>query len=135
MSQENVEIAHRAFTAALRKPNPDFATVNELFHSEHVLRSIISAVEGRDFVGASGFREWLADMNATWGSWEGSVVKVDAIDQDRVLMTTATRATSKEGIGLEQGSWFVVTVRDGKIARTESYRSREKALEAAGLKE
>ena len=67
--------------------------------------------------------------------WEGSVVKVDAIDQDRVLMTTATRAASKEGVGLEQDSWFVVTVRDGKLARTESYRSREKALEAAGLKE
>ncbi|MGI9020501.1 MAG: nuclear transport factor 2 family protein [Solirubrobacterales bacterium] len=135
MSQENVEIVRRAFTAGWRKPKPDFATVNELFHPEFVLRSMFSAVEGRDFVGASGFREWLANVNATWESWESEVVNVEAIDPDRVLLPVENRFTSKEGVGLEQTTWFVVTVRDGKVTRAESYRSREDALEAAGLSE
>jgi hypothetical protein len=35
----------RAVTAVLRKPKPDFATVNDLFHPDHVYISRLEALE------------------------------------------------------------------------------------------
>ena len=35
MSLENVEIVRRAMEAANRRPKPDFATVNDLYHPDH----------------------------------------------------------------------------------------------------
>jgi hypothetical protein len=57
MSEENVEIARRAMTAAFQRPKPDFATVNALYHPDHELISGLSDVEGRSFPGIRGFRE------------------------------------------------------------------------------
>jgi ketosteroid isomerase-like protein len=37
------------------------------------------------------------------------------------------------GVALERPSWFVVTVRNGRLVRTESYDSESRALEAAGI--
>jgi ketosteroid isomerase-like protein len=134
MSEENAEIVRRAFTAALRKPKPDFETINELFHSDHVFLSTTSRVEGRAFRGAAGFREWLTDMNQTWDSWSGDVVQVTDLD-NRVLCTMAMTYRSRGGVPLEREHFWLVTVRDGKVARTDAYETRAKALEAAGLSE
>lgn len=58
MSEEEVGIVRRAFEAVVRKAKPDFATVNAIFDPDHELVSVISAVEGRSYGGAHGFREW-----------------------------------------------------------------------------
>ena len=135
MSEGNAEIVRRAFEAGLRRPKPDFATVNALFHPDHVLESMTSRVEGRDFQGGRGFREWLADMDQTWESWEVRIDRVTEIDDERVLMVTVTSARSKRGISLTQDSGFIVTIRDGRIVRTENPGSVERALEIAGPSE
>jgi len=46
MSQANVEIVRRAYEAVIRKPKPDFATINDLYHPDHELISLISLPEG-----------------------------------------------------------------------------------------
>ncbi len=79
MSQENVEIARRAYEAANHRPKPDFATVNAVI---------------------------------------------------------AVRARGKHsGAPAEQRLGIVMTLRDGKVARSETYPSRAEALEAVGLRE
>lgn len=134
MSRENVEIVRRAFLAALRKPEPDFETVNALFDPDHELVSLISAVEGRSFVGARGFREWLADIDATWDSWDAEMGEIQDVGGERVLAAFTFLGHSRgAGVALERPSWFVSTVRDGKLVRTESYESESQALEAAGM--
>jgi hypothetical protein len=35
MSQENVEIVRAAIEAVLRRPNPDWETINALYHQDH----------------------------------------------------------------------------------------------------
>jgi ketosteroid isomerase-like protein len=61
---------------------------------------------------------------------------VTAIDDDRVLVTWVPLLRGKQsGAVGSQRAAAVITVRDGKIVRSELYSSREQALEAVGLSE
>jgi ketosteroid isomerase-like protein len=136
MSEENVEIVRRALEAGWRRPKPDFATVNDLFHPDHELLSSTTRAEGGSQRGAQGFREVLGSLDEAFESWEGSVEQVRSIDKERVLVTAVMTALGKRGgVPVKQRFWYVVTVRDGKLTRTEGYTSVEEALEAAGLSE
>jgi ketosteroid isomerase-like protein len=134
MSEENVEVVRRAFEAALRQP-PDFGTVNELFDPDHVIATRIAAVEGRSLHGAAGFREWLNDMGEAMESWEVKLTSLRDLGDGRVLASGTLHATSKAGVPIEVENWFISTVRDGKIVRSQVYESHAQALEAAGLSE
>ena len=136
MSEENVEIVRRAFQAAFRKPKPDVDTMNALYHADHEFVSLIQRIEGGVANGAQGYRDWLAENDASWESWDLKLDEVRGIDGDRVLVDTTFSGLSKRGhVPVEQSSTALVTVRDRKIARTEIYSSAEDALEAAGLEE
>jgi ketosteroid isomerase-like protein len=136
MSQENVEVARRALEAVFRRPKPDFATINALFHSEHEHVSGIGRVEGGLSVGAKGFRNVLDNMSEAWESWEAHIEQARSIDDDRVLLAVAFRGRSRlAGVPVEQQAAEVMTVRAGKVVRTENYSSPEEALKAVGLAE
>jgi ketosteroid isomerase-like protein len=133
-AEGNAEIVRRAVEAANRKPKPDFETINALYHPDHVLISAISNVEGRGFEGARGFGQWLADIADSFESWEMKIDGLEEIDGKRLLLQTRFSARGKGGgVPVEQEQAAVVTVKDGKIRRTESYQSTEEAREAAGL--
>ena len=136
MSEANVELVRRGFEAALQRPKPDFATMNEVFHADHEFISLFAVLEGGSHRGASGYREWLTNTEAAIPS-EVRLEKVAEIDKDRVLVIMSGRVSGKSsGVKLdEQTIAAVVTVGDGKIIRSESYRSPEQALKAAGLAE
>ena len=136
MSQENVEIVRQGFQAAFRKPKPDFDTMSALYHSDHEFVSLIQRVEGGVAKGGRGYRDWLAENDASWESWDVKLDEVRSTDGDRVLVDTTFSGLSKRGhVPVEQSSTALVTVRDRKIVRTELYSSAEDALEAAGLSE
>ena len=136
MSEENVEIVRRGMEAATRRPKPDFATVNDLYHPDHEFISRQDALEGGVHRGARGYRDWRLNVEETV-PWEGSVDSVTEIDADRVLTITRTSFRGKSsGVQLpEEREASIVTVRGGKVIRTENYRSPEEALEIAGLVE
>ncbi len=71
MSQENVEIVRRAVEAVIRRPKPDFATMNALFHSDHEFISRQEVLEGGSRRGARGYRDWVQDAEETL-EWESS---------------------------------------------------------------
>ena len=136
MSRENVEIVRRAYDAVTRRPKPDFATVNALYHPDHVLVAGISNVDGSSFRGAQGFREWLANMNEAFGSVETRIDAVQEIDSDRVLVDAVFSARGRAGgVPIERRTGQVVTVNQGRLMRTEVCPSHEQALEALGLSE
>jgi ketosteroid isomerase-like protein len=136
MSQENVEIVRRAYTAATRRPKPDFATVNALYHPDHEFVSLTSQVEGRSFVGVRGFRDVLNSLGDTWESWEITAQQIRSIDAERVLVIVVFTARGRRGgVSVERHFAHMETFRDGKVVRTEAYNSPEEALEAAGLRE
>jgi ketosteroid isomerase-like protein len=134
VSQENVEIARRASAAAIKKPKPDFATVNALYHPEHELVTPISRLKGRTMRGAGGFRAWLAGIGEDWESLTHQLEDVAELDADRVLVAAAFRGKSRRGgVWITQQQGVVVTVRDGRVVRTEAYSSVDEALAAIGV--
>ena len=136
MSQESVEIVRRASEAVCRKPTPDFDTINAVYHSNHEFVSLIQRIEGGVAVGSRGYRDWIAENDESWASWDLEFERVQGIDPARVLVVTKFAGVSKRGgVPVEQSNAAIVTVRDGKIARTVIYDSVEDALEAAGLQE
>jgi ketosteroid isomerase-like protein len=136
MSQENVELVRRALEAGGRRPKPDFDTVNALYHPEHVFVAAISGVEGRSYRGAKGFRDYLREMDEVWAEREWRFERLEAIDAERVLAVGVFSGRSQlAGVPQQWPFANVVTVRDGKVVRTENYGSVESALEALGLRE
>jgi ketosteroid isomerase-like protein len=133
MSEENIEIVRRAYAAALRRPKPDFETANALFDRDHLLVPIATTVEGRTLRGAEGFREYLSDLDGVFRSWEAEIVETEELDDERVLAQARHAGLSREaGVPWEENAWYLVTLRGGRIVRTDAYRSRQEALEAVG---
>jgi ketosteroid isomerase-like protein len=137
MSQENVDIVRRGIEAANRRPEPDVSAMSKLFHPEHEFISVVdSRLEGGVHHGLRGYREWRQGIEEAVES-RSTLEQVIEIDDERVLAITPTRhAGRSSGVVLgEERMACVVTVREGKIIRTEVYSSPEEALKAVGLEE
>jgi ketosteroid isomerase-like protein len=137
MSQQNLDLVVRAIRAAIARPKPDYATVNELYAADHVL--VPSGAEiglEEEARGAEGFREWRRKLDEFMVNAEHELRGAIDIGPDKVLAVTTSRAEGAvSGAAAEQRLWNVVTVVGGKVARTEAYADPQKALEAAGLRE
>lgn len=132
MPATSIEIVRRAMQAAMRQPEPDYAALDELYHPDHELVSIVDALEGGVHHGARGYRDWLRNTRQTL-PWESTLDEIREIGPSRLLVITPTRSWGRSsGIVLdEQRLACIVTVREGKIVRTEVYQSAERALQAA----
>ena len=135
MSEENVEIVRAAVEATMRRPKPDWETMNALFHPDHEFLPRDVGLVGGGVRGAQGYREWLTSISETL-EWEVKLAEITEIDHERVLAVTPTKFRGRQsGAETEQRIAAVVTVREGKVVRTELFQSPEQALEAAGLEE
>ena len=135
MSQENLDLVVRATRAAI-KPEPDFETMNALYHPDHVLVSLVANTLGEgEAKGAAGYKTWLQQIDDAV-SWEGELKGALDVGPDKVLVATVTRFKgASSGIAMEQRTWCVVRVAEGKITRTDVYNDPIEALEAAGVPE
>jgi ketosteroid isomerase-like protein len=136
MSQENLDLVVRAMEAVLRRPKPDFETVNALYHPDHVLVSLGAQSLGEgEAKGARGFKQWLEQTDDAI-RWDAELRGAVDLGPDRVLAVQSVRFEgASSGIETEERVWSVVTVVDGQITRTDTYLDPVKALEAAGLSE
>jgi ketosteroid isomerase-like protein len=136
MSQENLDLVVRAVQAALKRPKPDFETVNALYHPDHVLVPLSANTLGEgEAKGAEGYKTWLR-LTDDAVSWEGELRGAVDVGPDKVLVVTQTRFKgASSGIETEERTWTVVTVTEGKITRSDVYNDAIQALEAAGISE
>jgi ketosteroid isomerase-like protein len=132
MAQGNVELARRALVAANRKPL-DLTEMQELFHPDHEFVSRVDALEGRSHDGVHGYRAWVARTEEDV-VWETRVESVREIDDERLLAVIPTSFRGRSsGVAMSDDQLAaIMTVRDGKVARTEVYGSAAEALRAAG---
>ena len=129
---EIVEIARRAYEAGTRQPKPDFDTVNALYHRDHELVTPLSRLEGSSYNGMAGFREWLGSRPEDWESMAFRIDDARPIDDERVLLVgTFIGRGRRGGVEVEQEQGLVVTVRDGRVVRTEAYNSVDEATAAS----
>jgi ketosteroid isomerase-like protein len=131
MSQESLALVRAALEAAAKRPKPDYATINTLYHPEHVFVPV--AVEKVEAKGVAGYEAWLKESEEImpWAvrEFEGAV----QIATRTVLaqITMEFRGGSSE-IAINERLWLLITVGAGKITRTEAYLDPAEALHAAG---
>ncbi len=87
------------------------------------------------FVGIDAAREALRAWEEAWEEQVTVIDRVVDLDDGRVLVLTTERLRGRDKIEMEQQSAAVVTVREGKIARWDSYWDQTAALKAVGLTE
>jgi ketosteroid isomerase-like protein len=131
MSRENVEIVRRGYEAYARghldamledldsgmitsRPDPDGATFNG---PEGLLEAIT---------------EWVEDFSEFTFTPEEFI---DANDHQVIVRVHQTATGKQSGAPIEGRFWFVHTLRDGKLIRLDMLVSRERALEAAKLRD
>jgi ketosteroid isomerase-like protein len=135
MSEENVEIVRRALAAwnslnlraalALVDPNIEVefamnAPLDGIYHGHEGLIKVMSEFWG--VFDPDTIRSELADL-------------IDGGDED-VVLSVHHRGTGRgSGVPVEMSHWQVCTVRNGKVVRWRNFRTRDQALEAAGLSE
>ena len=134
MSQENVEVALELIEASNRQDvdawiallSPDVEWEDPAFWSEPT----------RTYRGRAEAREWYDRVVEPWESLHFEVKEIADAPDNRVFADTVL-TTRGEGSGVETQIrlWYVVWVADGKITRQRVFRSRDEALEAAGLSE
>jgi ketosteroid isomerase-like protein len=136
MARENVEIVTAALEAAFARPDPDFATLNRLYAADHVLVPAGAAGGIEDEArGMDGYKAWREETGSVMEP-ELEVKGVVDAGPDKVLAVISNHFSGRSsGVTMEQRMWLVVTIKGGKISRTQAYTDSAKALEAAGLSE
>jgi len=136
MSQENVELVKAAFDAwndgKLEDVLPFVAEDIEWLE-----------VEGRPEVGMEGevrgsetVRSMLESLFETWETYRLEPEQVRDLGGDRVIAVMRESARGRASGAEVASRWgYLLTIRDGKLARVEAYRDPKRALEAAGLSE
>jgi uncharacterized protein len=131
MSQENVEIVHRHIEAFLSGDNNAALAA----YDPGVEWDVSIRPEGRVYRGHAGVVEAMRTWIGTWEDWTMEVEEI--IDAgDRVLLVDRQMGRGKgSGAPLDQQTFWVYTLREGKIVRVKWFATRQEALEAAGLSE
>jgi ketosteroid isomerase-like protein len=128
MSAENVELVRRTLERFVETGEVEWEAMHEKLEiHDHDIP------EHGDYYGRAGFIRWLSDWGEAWSEWNLEVEEVlDAGDQVvAVIHLTAKGAAS--GITVDRHDSLVYGFRDGKVARTDYFNSRQQGLERAGL--
>ena len=151
MSEENIEVVRRLYpgtmdiAAFVAAPEAAVEAVKPLLHPDFeavgaaiIMPGVESPQESarRIVRGAQGFIETFRGFLAAWETWVVTPSEFIDVDDERVLVLLDIQARSKTHkveIPIEAAN--LVTVRDGKLARLETFSGRAEASEAAGLSE
>jgi ketosteroid isomerase-like protein len=130
MSQENVEIVRRAWETWERGDLTGWL--------ETVSDDLVTCRPGLDnatYHGREGFLAQASEWSEGFAEWTVAAEElIDAGDQV-VVRNHQTARGAASGVPIEMDSWFVTTVRKGKIVRVDIFANEREALEAAGLSE
>jgi ketosteroid isomerase-like protein len=135
MSQENVELVHRAREAFNRR---DFRALAELTHDDLEFVSVLTAVDagGGTYRGPQAWVSYFARMDDTWEDWQVEDFRVFDAGDDRVAAAFRLVGTGKSsGVRVERAVGIAYWLRDGKFWRMRSFLDPGEALEAVGLSE
>jgi ketosteroid isomerase-like protein len=129
MSQENVEVAHRAY-AALQAGDVDEWV--SYFDPEIVFSWM--AIEGT-FRGHEGLREWAAGLLAAFPDWNPSIVEIRDLGDRALIHGRAGGEGASSGLDIEADFWHAVEVRAGRVVWSAAFRTEADALEAVRRRE
>jgi ketosteroid isomerase-like protein len=135
MSQENVELVHRAREAFNRR---DLRALAELVHEDFEFISVLTAVDARGgtYRGPQAWASYFARMDDSWEDWRVEDFRAFDAGDDRVASVFRLVGTGKSsGARVDRPAGIAYWLRDGKFWRMRSYLDPAEALEAVGLSE
>lgn len=136
MSRENVEVVRQVYEAVARR---DATTVLGLYDPEVEWdfsgSPIAAALEHKVYRGHDGLRQWWREWREAWLDYEDDYRELIDAGEHVVAVVTSRGRGRASGAELEYTQHGVWTIRDGKVLRVVWFRTREEALEAAGLEE
>jgi ketosteroid isomerase-like protein len=137
MSQENVELVRRSHEAFNR--GVEALLSGGFLSPEFVWDLSPSGIPGLGvYRGHDEVRSFLEDdwfQAFPFEEWELEVEELIDHGEQVIVMTRQRGRGQTSGAGAELELASIFTLRDGQIVRVETHLDREKALEAAGLRE
>lgn len=127
MSEENVELARRAFAAISAR---DLDAFLELMDPEVVVVPRILAVEGGELHGHDGVRAWWDDIFGVFPDFDIEVAGIRAGGDWTVSEARARGRGDGSGSRFEDAIWVASRVRDGRVVRWQTFKSEAEAVEA-----
>ena len=134
MSQENVEVARRAWNLWSRG---DLDGLLSLCHEDCVFDTAhIRDWPEREYGGHIGFRRFLSEWLDVWDEFEVEFDELIPAADGRVVSLFRQHGKGRQSGLLMDVAWAIVTTfRDGRIFWIAVYDDRAAALEAVGLSE
>jgi ketosteroid isomerase-like protein len=134
MSVENVEVVRAQFAATNER---DFPRAMAYYAKDVELVVDRDAfLEGGTFKGRDAVGRWFGDWFATFEPGYRFEIEETRDLGDLVLLVATHHGRGvTSGVQVHAQTGYLYGLRDGKIVRVELYRSRARALEAAGVLE
>jgi uncharacterized protein len=132
MSRENVEVVEAAFEAFSRD---DWSAFIEFFNPEVVWMTTGQFVGGESYRGHAGVREFLETLSGEFEEFHAEPGNFAQMSDVVVADTRLSGTGKRSGVPVELQFTVVVSLRSGRIVQVRNFVDREKALEAAGLRE
>ncbi|MDQ4040283.1 MAG: nuclear transport factor 2 family protein [Actinomycetota bacterium] len=130
MSQENVQLAHRAFDAISRRDLPAYL---DLMDAAVVAIPRIVSVERDVLHGHDGIREWWDAIFGAFPDFHIDVVTVESAAGDATVAHVVAHGRGQGSEApFEDPIWVASRVRAGKLVWWRTYRSRDEAFAAVG---
>jgi ketosteroid isomerase-like protein len=129
MSEQNVELVRRGFEHFLATGEPAWDTLHE-----HVEVRDHDIMDGREYHGHAGVRQWLfEDWASAWSDYSAEPEEYIDFDHERVIVVLRMKATGRaSGVAIERQDAMVYVVRDRQVTRVDYYNSKQQALDAVG---
>lgn len=140
MSQENVEIVRRVYSLRADPLGIARGDYDDVFRTyfdpeyEVVPPSAYPDVES-SYRGADALRRWFQQMNEIWDDFRVEAESFLDAGAQVIVLVRVSGAAKQSGAAFAIPTAHVVTLQDGRIARTDIFLDRAEALEAAGLLE
>jgi ketosteroid isomerase-like protein len=136
MSQENVEVLRKAFSA-----------YNTAFHTDD--KSAFLALVDTDAVwhtstgvldpvyrGHEGVSRWMTEFYEGWDELQVEPEEFVHARSDQVVVALRLRGRGKaSGVAVNMLLYELMTFRNGKLVERQAFRNKTEALKAAGLSE
>jgi ketosteroid isomerase-like protein len=130
MSQENVEVVRRVIDYVNETGE---AGPPDLYDAQVTFTTRGDVGGPNTFTGHQGMADALASFGEVWEQTAAHIIALIEGD-DVVVAVVRFDLRSHEGVELEVEEAWAYWLRDGKLTGIEQHGSREKALEAAGLR-
>jgi ketosteroid isomerase-like protein len=133
VSDRNMQIARRTFDAICAR---DLDGLLELYDPDIEFQPLTGMeVELGGYQGHAGVRRYLDEAAEVWDEMLPHADDLRAVEDHVVILGgCAVRGRGSGAISDNPMAW-VLTFRNGKVARHRAYRTREDALDAVGLED